>query len=147
MNAFLDLFLSYLAVEKGLTRNTLAAYSRDIGRYLDYLERNGVTVPDAIRPVQVAGFLATLMQEGLSPRSRARTMSALRMFHKFLVREGHSVANPTSVIELPRTVRSLPQVLSTREVEALLAGPGGSEPTEVRDRAMLELLYATGLRV
>ncbi len=147
MNAYLDLFLSYLTVEKGLTRNTLAAYSRDIGRYLDYLEQSRITGPDMIRPLQVAGFLGSLMQEGLAPRSRARSLSALRMFHKFLVREGYAAANPTAVIESPRTVRSLPQVLSSREVEGLLAGPAGTEPAEVRDRAMLELLYATGLRV
>ncbi|TWJ19802.1 site-specific tyrosine recombinase XerD [Geobacter argillaceus] len=147
MNAYLDLFLSYLTVEKGLTRNTLAAYSRDIGRYLDYLEQSRITVPDMIRPLQVAGFLGSLMQEGLAPRSRARSLSALRMFHKFLVREGYAAANPTAVIESPRTVRSLPRVLSSREVEGLLAGPAGNEPMEVRDRAMLELLYATGLRV
>ena len=147
MNAYLDLFLSYLTVEKGLTRNTLAAYSRDIARYLDYLEQSRITAPDMIRPLQVAGFIASLMQEGLAPRSRARSLSALRMFHKFLVREGYSTANPTAVIESPRMVRSLPQILSAREVEALLAGPAGNEPAEVRDRAMLELLYATGLRV
>lgn len=147
MNAYLDLFLSYLAVEKGLTRNTLEAYSRDIVRYLDYLERTRIADPCTITPLQVAGFIAALMEEGLAPRSRARTLSALRMFHKFLVREGYCATNPTAIIESPRMVRSLPKVLSAREVEALLAGPAGDEATEVRDRAMLELLYATGLRV
>lgn len=147
MNAYLDLFLSYLAVEKGLTRNTLEAYSRDIARYLDFLEHMRIVDPGAITPLQIAGFIAALKDEGLAPRSRARTLSALRMFHKFLVREGYCTTNPTAIIESPRTVPSLPQVLSTREVEALLAGPAGNEATEIRDRAMLELLYATGLRV
>ncbi len=147
MNAYLDLFLSYLAVEKGLTRNTLEAYSRDIARYLDFLERLRIVEPGAITALQITGFIAALKDEGLAPRSRARTLSALRMFHKFLVREGYCTTNPTAIIESPRTVRSLPQVLSTREVEALLAGPAGDEATDVRDRAMMELLYATGLRV
>lgn len=147
MNAYLDLFLGYLTVEKGLTRNTLEAYSRDIARYLDYLERLRITDPATIIPLQVAGFITSLKEEGLAPRSRARTLSALRMFHRFLVREGYCTTNPTAIIESPRTVRTLPKVLSAREVEALLAGPTGDEATEVRDRAMLELLYATGLRV
>jgi integrase/recombinase XerD len=147
MNQYLDMFLNYLLVEKGLSRNTLEAYSRDIGRYLDFLGSVGCTGPDTVRPLHVASFIARLKETGLSPRSRARALSAVRMFHRFLMVENICAANPTSIIEAPKTLRKLPAVLSGREVERLLAAPVGVEAAEVRDRAMLELLYATGLRV
>ena len=141
------MFLNYLLVEKGLSRNTLEAYSRDITRYLDFLGHEGCGEPEAVRPLHVAAFIARLKETGLSPRSRARALSAVRMFHRFLMIENISPTNPTSIIEAPKTLRKLPAVLSGREVERLLAAPVGEEPAEVRDRAMLELLYATGLRV
>ncbi len=147
MDRYLDMFLNYLLVEKGLARNTLEAYSRDIGRYLDFLGHEGCTEPQEVRPLHVAAFIARLKETGLSPRSRARALSAVRMFHRFLVIENICPTNPTSIIEAPKTLRKLPAVLSGREVERLLAAPVGEEPAEVRDRAMLELLYATGLRV
>ncbi|HEY5976155.1 MAG TPA: site-specific tyrosine recombinase XerD, partial [Geobacteraceae bacterium] len=95
----------------------------------------------------VVGFITRQKEDGLSPRSRARTLSAIRMFHRFLQVENYATVNPTAIIESPRLVAKLPSVLGGREVEALLAAPTGQEPIEVRDRAMLELLYATGLRV
>jgi len=147
MNQFLDLFLNYLQVEKGLSRNTLDAYSRDIARYLDFLERRGYHAPETVRAVEVASFLHQLKEEGLAPRSRARLLSAVRMFHRFLMIEKYCDTNPTAIIESPRGVARLPAVLSAREVERLLAAPAGDGAEAVRDRAMLELLYATGLRV
>jgi integrase/recombinase XerD len=147
MNHFLDLFLNYLQVEKGLSQNTLEAYSRDITRYLDFLERKGYHAPEGIRPIEVASFLQALKDDGLAPRSRARLLSAVRMFHRFLVIENYSDSNPTSIVESPRAVAKLPAVLSARDVERLLAAPVGDGAEELRDRAMLELLYATGLRV
>jgi integrase/recombinase XerD len=147
MNHFLDLFLNYLQVEKGLSRNTLEAYSRDITRYLDFLERKGYHTPEGIRPIEVASFLQALKDDGLAPRSRARLLSAVRMFHRFLMVENYCDSNPTSIVESPRAVAKLPAVLSARDVERLLAAPVGDGAEEIRDRAMLELLYATGLRV
>lgn len=147
MNHYLDLFLNYLLVEKGLARNTLEAYSRDIGRYLNHLEAEGHASFGNVRPLDVAAFIARLKEAGLSPRSRARALSALRMFHKFLLIENYCDANPTAIIEAPKTSGKLPSLLSSREVERLLAAPAGPGVNEVRDRAMLELLYATGLRV
>ena len=147
MNNLLDLFLAYLLVEKGLTKNTLEAYSRDISAYLDSLERSGCTEPGQVGPANVASFIAGLKESGLAPRSRARALSALRMFHRFLVVENYCQLNPTSVIESPRLPGKLPSVLSTAEVEALLNATSGSSMTDIRDRAMLQLLYATGLRV
>ena len=144
MDRYLDLFLNYLLVEKGAAANTVAAYSRDLTRYLAYL---GERAPGEIRASDVAGYLAKLKGEGLSPRSRARALSALRMLHRFLVAEGYCETNPSSIIEAPRGVPKLPSVLSGRQVEALLAAPLETGAGELRDAAMLELLYATGLRV
>jgi len=147
VNQYLDLFLNYLLVEKGLARNSLDSYGRDMARYLDFLEQRGCGEPAAVRTTDVADFLAHLKDRRLAPRSRARALSAVRMFHRFLLIEGYADANPTTIIEAPKTLLKLPQVLSGREVEALLAAPGSDSHRDVRDRAMLELLYATGLRV
>ena len=147
MNHYRDLFQQYLLVERGVSGNTVEAYGRDTLRYVAFLEGEGTTEPAGITPLQVASFIARLMSEGLSPRSRARTLSAIRMFHRFLLVEGYATVNPTALIEAPKTGGKLPTFLTTREIEALLAAPSGDGVTEVRDRAMLELLYATGLRV
>jgi integrase/recombinase XerD len=147
MNNYLDLFLNYLLVEKGLAKNTLEAYSHDIARYLNHLESQGHETFDGVRPLDVAAFIATLKDAGLSPRSRARALSAMRMFHRFLIIENYCATNPTAIIEAPKTSGKLPSVLSFREVEQLLASAAGAGMSEMRDRAMLELLYATGLRV
>ena len=104
MDNYLDLFLNYLLVEKGLSRNTLEAYSRDVGGYLAYLDGKGKTAPASIRPIDVASFLQHLKDAGLGPRSRARALSALRMFHRFLMIENYCDVNPTSIIELPKTL-------------------------------------------
>ncbi|GFO61378.1 tyrosine recombinase XerD [Geomonas silvestris] len=144
MDQYLDLFLNYLLVEKGAAANTVAAYSRDLARYLSYL---GNRTPDQIRPSDVAGYLAHLKGQGMAPRSRARALSALRMLHRFLVVEGYCELNPSSIIEAPKGVHKLPAVLNSRQVEALLAAARGPGAIEQRDTAMLELLYATGLRV
>lgn len=147
MNSYLDLFLAYLTVEKGLTKNTLEAYSRDIAAYLDFLEGRSRSEFCQVRPTDVADFISGLKTAGLAPRSRARALSALRMFHRFLVVENYCEVNPTSVIESPRVPGKLPNVLSAADVDALLSAPAGSSLTDIRDRAMLQLLYATGLRV
>jgi len=147
VNHYLDLFLSYLLVEKGLTKNTLEAYSRDVGGYIGYLEGAGCGSPDQVRPTHVASYIAFLKESGLAARSRARALSAMRMFHRFLLVEGYSTENPTATIESPRLPGKLPEVLGTAEVEALLRAPEGNDSIDARDRAMLELLYATGLRV
>lgn len=147
MNQYLDLYLNYLVVEKGLAKNTLESYSRDIVKYLEYIESRGYTDPGEIRSVDVASFMAALKEAGLGSRSRARALSSLRMFHRFLVMENYCDSNPSAILEAPRTLRKLPEVLNVREVDALLASAAGSGAADIRDHAMLELLYATGLRV
>lgn len=147
MNRFLDLFLAWLTVEKGLSGNTCSAYSADLGRYLDYLERQQRDTPDSIQASDIAEFLGKERERGLAPRSRARLLSSIRMFHRFLLIERHATTNPSAIIEAPRPLKKLPSFLSTQEVEKLLNAALDSRPEDVRDRAMLELLYATGLRV
>lgn len=147
MTNFMDLFLSYLLVEKGLTRNTLEAYSRDVGGYIHFLEKAGCLEPSQVKPPDVASYLVELRKSGLAPRSRARALSAVRMFHRFLMVENYASENPTAIVESPRLPGKLPEVLSMPEVESLLKAPAGNEAVDVRDRAMIETLYATGLRV
>ncbi len=147
MNSHLDLFLAYIVVEKGLSNNTLDAYSRDLCRYLAFLDKSGCSELATVSAADIAGFIAVLKGDGLSPRSRARNLSAVRMFHRFLVVEGYAETNPTAVIESPRAPGRLPDILSEDEVERLLQSVGGRDRYDLRDRAMLELLYATGLRV
>ncbi len=147
MNNYLDHFLNYLTVERGLSKNTLDAYGRDLARYLDYLENQKIGELDRISPAVVLRFLGLLKTEGLSARSRARTLAALRTFHKFLVREKLADDNPTDQVVSPKSMTALPKTLSPVDVESLLASPKGESPLALRDRAMLEILYATGLRV
>ena len=147
MNQHLDQFLNYLTVERGHSPHTLDGYGRDLTRYLDYLQGAGIDTPASIGPAEVLHYLVRLKEEGLSPRSRARALVAVRGFHKFLLAEGIVATNPTGQIEAPRTLQRLPHTLAPTEVEALLAAPKGSAPLDGRDRAMLEVLYATGLRV
>ena len=147
MNRFLDLFLAWLAVEKGLSANTRSAYAADLGRYLDYLESLHHDTPDSVQSSDVAAFLGQERERGLPPRSRSRLLSAIRMFHRFLLIERYATTNPSSLIESPRSPKKLPVFLSMDEVERLLNATRGTRPDDIRDRAMLELLYATGLRV
>jgi len=147
VDQYLDLFLNYATVEKGLSGNTIEAYGRDLTRYADFLEKSGVDAPDRISPSMIVRYLVRLKEEGLSPRSRARILVSLRMFHKFLFAEKLSSANPTVNIEAPRSLNSLPRILSSDDVDRLLQSPSGQSPLALRDRAMFELLYATGLRV
>jgi len=147
MDQYLDLFLNFLVVEKGLSKNTLDAYGRDLARYLSFLREERIDTPEEIRTVFLLRFLARLKEEGLGPRSRARVLVSLRGFHRFLHVEGYCEQNPASRIEAPKNLPGLPKVLSSSEVESLLGAPCGEGALALRDRAMLEVLYATGLRV
>ena len=147
MNDYLDLFISYLVVEKGLSSNTRSAYNLDLTRYLDFLEKSGRHKPTDIGSADIASFMGTLQKLNIGPRSRARCLSAIRMFHKFLMIENFADNNPATIIEAPHTLHKLPHFLDGREVDALFAACLGERGEDLRDYAMLELLYATGLRV
>ena len=144
---YLDQFLHYLTVEKGSSKHTLEAYSRDLGRYLAHLAASDAATLSEIRPVMVLRYLAKLKEMELAARSRARALVAVRSFHKFLCSEGLCAENPTLQVSAPRIAAALPHSLSVAEVEQLLRAPAGDDPYSLRDRAMLEVLYATGLRV
>ena len=143
----LDLYLAYCKLERRLSPNTITAYSRDLTRYLDFMESKGLISPDRAAGADVSDYLARLAEEGLSSRSRARATSALRRFHLFLVRQGLCPSDPTADLSIPKIGRKLPKVLSMEEVAALLAAPGKESPLALRDTAILETLYASGLRV
>jgi len=147
MDQYLDLFLNYLVVERGLSANTLDAYGRDLARYLDFLQQEKVADLRQITPPVILRFLVQLKQQNLAARSRARVLVSLRMFHKFLHAEQITDGNPADRVEAPRSIKALPHTLSPAEVEKLLASPTGEDHLDYRDRAMFELLYATGLRV
>ena len=140
-------FLNYLTVEKGLSRNTLESYGRDLGKYAAFLEKKGISDPRDAARGDIREFVEHLRRSGLSAGSTARTLVAVKGLHRFLLAEGRAKADPTESLESPKRGLSLPKVLSAQDVEALLAAPAGTENEAVRDRAMLEVLYATGLRV
>jgi integrase/recombinase XerD len=143
----LDLFLSHVRLEKGLAANSVEAYGRDLRRYAGHLAGLGISDWAAVGRDEVRSHLAALVEGGLSPRSQARALSAIRSLHALLVREKVATQDPTDEIDAPRPGRRLPSLLSRAEVEALLVQPDPRRPAGRRDRAMLELLYATGLRV
>ncbi|MCK5826482.1 MAG: site-specific tyrosine recombinase XerD [Desulfuromusa sp.] len=148
MNQYLDYFFNFLSVEKGLSINTLNAYGRDLSVYSDYLKKHEkITDPAVVNQLMLLDYLNFLKSSGLSPRSRARNLSTLRSFHRFLLRENYTEHDPTALLESPRSLPALPRLLSKKEVECLLQAPTGDAPIAVRDRAMLEVLYATGMRV
>jgi len=143
---FLDHYVTYLRAERNLAPKTVEAYATDVRDYLRDLEERGLLVETVTRE-DVIEHLATLAQHGLGPRSRARHLAALRGFHRFLEDEKLTKADPTADLDTPRHTRKLPVFLSVEEVISLLEAPDAKTISGVRDRAMIEVLYATGLRV
>ncbi len=139
-------FLESLWLEKGLSPHTVAAYRSDLGQYQHWLQARGVELHDSGREA-ILDHLAWRLSAGYQARSTARFLSGLRGFYRFLLREGLIAQDPTLQVELPQLGRPLPKSLSEADVEALLAAPDIGEPIGLRDRAMLEVLYACGLRV
>ena len=143
----LDAYLNYLIVEKGLARNTLEAYGRDLGRYADFVVRRGAKDWQEVTPELLVAFLEQTRKGGLASVSMNRNLVAIRGFHKYLMQEKLADTNPVANIELAKGWMRLPDTLSQEEMARLLKEPGRATPTAIRDTAMLELLYATGLRV
>lgn len=139
-------FLESLWLEKGLSPHTVAAYRSDLGQYQHWLQACGVELHDSGREA-ILDHLAWRLSAGYQARSTARFLSGLRGFYRFLLREGLIAQDPTLQVELPQLGRPLPKSLSEADVDALLAAPDIGEPIGLRDRAMLEVLYACGLRV
>jgi integrase/recombinase XerD len=147
-------YLDHLMVERGLSAHTLAAYRRDLRRYVAFLSKRDVAHADAVEESAVRSFVASLSASTHGPEERpyratsvARALSAVRSFHRFLVREGVTDRDPAAAVAQPRLPRSLPRPIPVEEVERLLDAPDPSTPAGLRDKAILELLYGSGLRI
>jgi integrase/recombinase XerD len=143
----LDRFLNFLVVEKGLSLNTLEAYSRDLICYFRFLESKGITDLSETQADDLYAYLGSLKTRKLSSRSQARSLSAIKSFYRFMQEELLRKDNPALPLHGPRPKRSLPKTLSELEMESLLHQPKTNTPRGLRDAAMLEVLYASGLRV
>lgn len=141
-----EAFLSYLRVERGLSANTLIAYRTDLAKLSSFAAAIGKE-PLSLKSDDLAEFVRSLNKQGLGPKTIARTLVAVRGFYKYLVQDGHLKYDPSSNLEAPKSWQSLPKFLTSEEVEMLLSAPDTSTALGLRDKAMLEVLYATGLRV
>ncbi|RMH70164.1 MAG: site-specific tyrosine recombinase XerD [Gemmatimonadetes bacterium] len=144
---YLRRFKDYISIEKGLADNSIEAYDRDLTRYLHHLDDLNLTHLEQITHDHITQLLMQLHEMGLSHASIARNISALRQFHQFLVAEGETENDPTELLRNPQIGRKIPVVLTMEEVERLLSSPDTRTTLGMRDQAMLEFMYATGVRV
>lgn len=147
MHHLIDEYLNFMAVEKGASRNTIDGYSRDLNRYAGFIEERGVVEISGIETEDVIAYLASLHGQGLAANSVNRALAAIRGFYRYLLREKKVDHTPMAHIVLAKVWTRLPDVLSREEMALLLAQPGAETPADIRDSAMLELVYATGIRV
>ena len=143
---FIKEFLTYIQVEKGLARHTLESYQRDLDRLQTWATANGKATADLTRS-DLRKWIASLSREGLAPTSISRAVSATRGFFKFLMLDGHIKSHPAEDLDTPQRLSYLPKFLTEDEINRLLAAPDISTAEGIRDRAVLEIMYATGLRV
>jgi integrase/recombinase XerD len=151
MNNYVRDFLHYLRLEKNASSNTIASYALDVRRYVEFLQQHSVTDLNRVTGTHMSQFMQSLHRDGLAPRSVTRSLSAIKGFHRFLMGDGIVRTNPTDNIDRPKLARSLPDVLSQAEVDAILDQPRATPQDKrrlwLRDKALLETLYATGMRV
>ena len=140
-------YLDFLRLEKNLSRNSLTSYSFDFAKYRDFLISAGIESASGVFEEHISKFIAVLHREHLSPRSVARTLSTIRGFHRYLLGEEEVQDDPTQIIDSPKQEKNLPEVLTIFEVDEIMKQPDTSTRLGIRDRAMLETLYATGVRV
>ncbi len=147
MNALLESFLDHVSLERGLSINTRKAYADDIGQFLAFLDQKGVTSLNQASRKQILDHLMAMKGRGMSTNSISRHLVAIKVFFRYLQQEGLLDRNVTDTMDSPTLWKILPDTLSEREVELLLNAPDLRKPLGVRDRAILEILYASGLRV
>ena len=147
LDSAVDLFLQQVATERGLSRNTVEAYGRDLRVFADVMEKRGRKAAREVARGDVIDYLERLTRDGLAPSSRVRALSAVRGLFKFCLREGMVESNPTREVKSGRSARRVPKQLAPGDVERLITSVAGDDPRSLRDRAMLELIYASGLRV
>lgn len=143
----LEDYIHFLKVERQLADNTIISYRRDLESYIDFIKSSGFETIDAVGRQDILTYLHKLNEEGKSARTSSRHISSLRSFHQFLLREKVTNGDPTVHLELPKIEQKLPRVLSMQEVEQIINAPDKSKPQGVRDIALLEILYGTGMRV
>ena len=142
----IEMFLDNIWMEHGLSDNTLSAYRNDLFNLLRWLSNLQVSISEA-KHEHLLDYLAYRVTQGMQPRSGARLLSSIRRFYRYQLRQGHVAVDPTEKIDFPKLGRHLPEVLTEEDVELLLAAPDIAKPQGIRDRTMLEVLYACGLRV
>lgn len=142
-----DLYTKYLLLEKGVAANTLESYTRDIAGFVDFMVQNGIELIESVDITAILAWLIHLKKEGLSARSRARHLVAIRGLFKFLLQEEMINSDPVKTVDIPKTGFYLPEVMTVEEIEKLLAVPDITLPRELRNAAMLEIIYGAGLRV
>jgi integrase/recombinase XerD len=147
MKPYIDEFINHLSVERGLADNTLLAYRRDLIKYQGYLSGKKIKDIQKIERDHITNFMYAQKQRGLSTNSTARSLAAIKMFHRFLVRERLLTEDPTSLIDAPKLWKTIPSVLTVAEVEAVIEAAKGKRAQAIRDVAILELFYASGMRV
>jgi integrase/recombinase XerD len=147
VNDLIDEYLNFLAVEKGASRLTIEAYSHDLYRFVNLVQNRGKQEAADVTPDEIISYLEQVKKDGLNARSVNRGLAAVRGFFKFLLREKRIDANPLANIGLAKVWARLPDTLSKEEMNLLLAQPGMKNPAAIRDTAMMELMYATGIRV
>ncbi len=143
----IEQYVNHIIIEKRLSENTIESYLRDLNEYADYLKKNQVSDINEADTTSILSWLVNLQKQGLSPKSRARHLITIRGFYKFIAEEGISSANPVQNIDIPKTGLPLPEIITYDEVRALLKIPDKTKPREMRNAAMLEILYGAGLRV
>lgn len=147
MQKFIDEFINFLAVERGLADNTLSAYKSDLAKYGQNLESAGILSINNIKKDDITNFMYSQKQEGLSANSIGRSLSAIKMFHRFLVRERFSKEDPTNLVDSPKLWKTIPDALTLNEMEDMIKAATGRGWQVIRDKAILELFYASGMRV
>ncbi len=147
MQALLTRYLNHLLIERGVAQNTLEAYGRDLRRYFQFLQQKDITDLQEVKPEVIIEYLVQIKGEGLSANSMNRALAALRGLYKFLIQEKIIGQSPLVNIELAKVWMRLPDTISKEEMNTILIQPGNETATAMRDTAMLELLYATGIRV
>ncbi len=147
MRALLEQFLDYVSLERGLSKNTRAAYADDVGRFLDDLAKKGVTSLNDVTRKQILDHLLSEKARGLAANSLSRHLVSLKVFFRYLTQEGLLAVNVAETMESPRVWKMLPSVLTPKEIDRLFSVPDIEKPLGLRNRAILELFYATGLRV
>lgn len=147
MDRMLKEYIYYVSVEKGLAKNTLESYNRDLRGYISYLQQSGISAMEDSSRNNIVGYLLNLKQSGKSTSTLSRNLSSIRSFYSYLFQENQLAENPALDFESPKIDKKLPRVLSLQEMELLLDQPDQLHVTGVRDKAMLEVIYATGIRV